>query len=93
MRFLYTFAYEKQEKAAVLSKTAAFAEILKFRKFRPTRPDRAEAPSPGRRPGLSWTQTWRPVRAKALKYRAIYKAFAPTGRLADCYYTQGDALG
>lgn len=28
MRFLYTFAYEKQEKAAVLSKTAAFAEIL-----------------------------------------------------------------
>ena len=38
MRFLYTFAYEKQEKAVVLSKTAAFAEILKFRKFRPTRP-------------------------------------------------------
>ena len=38
MRFLYTFAYEKQEKAAVLSKTAAFAEILKFRKFRPTCP-------------------------------------------------------
>ena len=35
MRFLYTFAYEKQAKAAVLSKTAAFAEILKFR---PTRP-------------------------------------------------------
>ena len=71
MRFLYTFAYEKQEKAAVLSKTDAFAEILKFRKFRPTRPGRAEA----------------------LKYRAIYKAFALTGRLADCYYTQGDALG
>ena len=93
MRFSYTFAYEKQEKAVVLSKTAAFAEILKFRKFRPTRPDRAEALSPGHRPGLSWTQTWRPVRAKALKYRAIYKAFAPTGRLADCYYTQGDALG
>ena len=68
MRFLYTFAYEKQEKAAVLSKTAAFAEILKFR---PTRPGRAEA----------------------LKYRAIYKAFALTGRLADCYYTQGVALG
>ena len=90
MRFLYTFAYEKQEKAAVLSKTAAFAEILKFR---PTRPDRAEAPSPGHRPGLSWTRTWRPVRAKALKYRAIYKAFALTGRLADCYYTQGRCPG
>ena len=39
------------------------------------------------------TQTWRPVRAKALKYRAMYKAFALTGRLADCHYTQGDALG
>ena len=35
----------------------------------------------------------RPVRAKALKYWAIYKAFALTGRLADCYYTQGAALG
>ena len=28
-----------------------------------------------------------------LKIQAIYKAFALTGRLADCYYTQGDALG
>ena len=35
----------------------------------------------------------RPVRAKALKYRTIYKAFALTGRLADCHCTQGDALG
>ena len=23
----------------------------------------------------------------------IYKAVALTGRIADCYYTQGDALG
>ena len=61
--------------------------------FRPTRPERAEAPSPGHRPGLLWMQTYRPVRAKALKYQAIKKAFALTGRLADCYYTQGDALG
>ena len=61
--------------------------------FRPTRPERAEAPSPGHRPGLLWMQTYRPVRAKALKYQAINKAFALTGRLADCYYTQGDALG
>ena len=44
-------------------------------------------------PGLLRAQTCRPVRAKALKYRAIYKAFALTGRHADCYYTQGDALG
>ena len=49
--------------------------------------------SPGHRPGCLWAQTCRPVRAKALKYLAIYKAFALTGRLADCYYTQGDALG
>jgi len=34
-----------------------------------------------------------PVRAKALKYQAIYKAVALTGRIADCHYTQGDALG
>ena len=64
-----------------------------FRKFCPTRPERAEAPSPGHRPGLLWAQTCRPVRAKAFKYQAINKAFALTGRLADCYYTQGDALG
>ena len=57
------------------------------------RPERAEAPSPGHRPGCLWAQTCRPVRAKAFKYLAIYKAFALTGRLADCHYTQGDALG
>ena len=28
----------------------------------------AEALSPGQRPGLSCSKTWRPVRAKALKY-------------------------
>ena len=33
------------------------------------------------------------VPAKALKYLAVYKAFALTGRLADCHYTQGAALG
>ena len=49
---------------------------------------------PGHRPGLLWAQTCRPVRAKALKNsQIIHKAFALTGRLADCYYTQGDALG
>ena len=46
------------------------------------------------------TQTWRPVRAKALHiatdfhfYSAYFKAFALTGRIADCHYTQGVALG
>ena len=33
------------------------------------------------------------VRAKALKFQAKHKAFALTGRLADCHHTQGDALG
>ena len=58
-----------------------------------TRPERAEAPSPGHRPGLLRTQTCRPVRAKALKLQAKHKAFALTGRLADCHHTQGAALG
>ena len=58
-----------------------------------TRPERAEAPSPGQRPGLLWTQPCRPVRAKALKLQTKHKAFALTGRLTDCHYTQGDALG
>ena len=37
--------------------------------------------------------TARPERAEALKYPAISKAFALTGQLADCLYTQGVALG
>ena len=44
-------------------------------------------------PWVLWVQTCRPVRAKAFKYQAIHKAFALTGRLADCSYTQGVALG
>ena len=70
-----------------------FASFAPCALFCPIRPERAEAPSPGHRPGLLWTQPCRPVRAKAFKYQAIYKAFALTGRLADCHYTQGDALG
>ena len=58
-----------------------------------SRPERAEAPSPGHRPGLLRALAYRPVRAKALKLQAKHKAFALTGRLADCHYTQGDALG
>ena len=65
----------------------------KFRKICPTRPEGAEALSPGQRPGLLRMIAYRPVRAKALKLQAIYKAFALTGRLVDCQYTQGVALG
>ena len=35
----------------------------------------------------------RPERAEALKLQIKYKAFALTGRLSDCLYTQGVALG
>ena len=50
----------------------------KFRKFYPTRPEGAEALSPGQRPGLLRMIAYRPVRAKALKLQAIYKAVALT---------------
>ena len=44
--------------------------------------------------GIYGRKTCRPVRAKALKLPAIFKAVALTGRLADCHYTtQGAALG
>ena len=70
-----------------------FLNSLKFRKFYPTRPERAEALSPGQRPGLLRALAYRPEREKALKLQAIYKAFALTGRLVACHYTQGVALG
>ena len=57
------------------------------------RPERAEALSPGHRPGSFLDAICRPVRAKALCIALIFKAFALTGRLADCLYPQGDALG
>ena len=34
-----------------------------------------------------------PCKGKSFKIPTIYKAFALTGRLADCHCTQGDALG
>ena len=72
--------------------TDSYLYTVQVSQVSPTRPERAEAPSPGHRPGLLWTQPCRPVRAKAFKYLAIYKAFALTGRLVDCHYTQGGAL-
>ena len=61
-----------------------FSIELNFRKMAPcavqdgsTRPERAEAPSPGHRPGLLWTQTCRPVRAKALKNQAKFIKLLP----------------
>ena len=67
--------------------------VIQVSQVSPTRPERAEALSPGQRPGLLRSQTCRPVRAKALKLQTKHKAFALTGRLTDCHYTQGDALG
>ena len=37
--------------------------------------------------------TLSPCKGKSFKEPGIYKAFALTGRLADCLYTQGVALG
>ena len=34
-----------------------------------------------------------PCKGKSFKIPTIYKAFALTGRLADCHCTQGAALG
>ena len=70
-----------------------FASFAPYTLFCPIRPERAEAPSPGHRPGLLRALAYRPVRAKALYIARYLKAFALTGRLADCHYTQGDALG
>ena len=52
--------------------------IIQVSQVSPTRPERAEALSPGHRPGLFGAVTCRPVRAKALKLQAIYKAVALT---------------
>ena len=70
-----------------------FASFAPHALYCPIRPERAETPSPGHRPGLLRVKAYRPVRAKALKLQANYNAFALTGRLVDCQYTQGDALG
>ena len=61
-------------------------------KSHPKRPERAEAPSPGHRPGCSG---WRnaPCKGKSFKIRSKFKAFALTGRQVYVYNTQGDALG
>ena len=51
----------------------------------PHTPEGAEALSPGQRPGLSCSQTWRPVRAKALKLQANFKAFSLSGKMYGTY--------
>ena len=61
-------------------------------KSHPIRPERAEAPSPGHRPGCSgWCNA--PCKGKSFKIRSKFKAFALTGRQVSVYNTQGDALG
>ena len=53
----------------------------KLRPVRLARPEGAEALSPGHRPGLSCSQTCRPVRAKALKLRLFTKLLPLQGAL------------
>ena len=53
----------------VISVIFIFQSMVDFRPKAPgsARPERAEAPSPGQRPGLLWMQACRPERAKAFK--------------------------
>ena len=70
-----------------------FKHAQKGQKPTTARPERAEALSPGQRPGFVGVSL-APCKGKSFKtHTEIYKAFALTGRIADCYYTQGAALG
>ena len=55
--------------------------ITEISQVSPKRPERAEAPSPGQRPGLLWTQTCRPVRAKAFKKQEFIRLLPLQGAL------------
>ena len=57
------------------------------------RPERAAPPSSGQRPGYVLVIKKRPVRAKALKYQMIYKAFALTVRLVYVHDYPGRCPG
>ena len=43
--------------------------------------------------GIIYNNKHAPCKGKSFKILSDNKAFALTGRLADCYYTQGAALG
>ena len=52
--------------------------ITEISQVSPKRPERAEAPSPGQRPGLLWTQTCRPVIIpRAMPWARSFWAFSP----------------
>ena len=55
--------------------------ITEISQVSPKRPERAEAPSPGQRPGLLWTQTCRPGRAKAFKNQEFIRLLPLQGAL------------
>ena len=55
--------------------------VIPVSQVSPTRPERAEALSPGHRPGCLWTQTCRPVRAKAFNTRQLTKLLPLQGAL------------
>jgi len=57
------------------------------------RPERAEAPSPGHRPGYNSKSARRPVRAKALYIARYLKAFALTGRQVCAHKHPGRCPG
>ena len=55
--------------------------VIQVSQVSPTRPERAEALSPGQRPGLLRSQTCRPVRAKAFNTRKLTKLLPLQGAL------------
>ena len=91
--FFLVLLQEIERAAQIITSTLATAKVEFTKLFRAVRlkrpkrkklleaarPERAEALSPGQRPGLLRTQTCRPVRAKALKLQTKLKAFSLTG--------------
>ena len=59
--------YYGQARSSIVTKPGRLLWLTLHSQVCSTRPEGAEALSPGQRPGLFWTQTCRPVRAKALK--------------------------
>ena len=67
--------------------------LLKFRKFAPHALKGQKLLAQGSALGFNGRYPRRPVRAKAFKAPAIYKAFALTGRIADCHLYPGRCPG
>ena len=94
--FKGTFSLKKDSSFASFSPHALKGQKLlaQGKRTQAARPEGAEALSPGQRPGLSCSQTCRPVRAKALKLTLKFIKLLPLqGAKFANMITQGVALG